>query len=147
MMISSDSLLRIHRHVSEFNQYKLNIINAYLNNDVDFNDDLRIKYLEYSISEKEMKRMIFMRYKRVNYKRLELNIIKEFVETVENILWKVVELYMESKLCGNLHMILININELIYETNNLLDDLAKQHKYTNNFNIEENLSNLIRIKI
>jgi hypothetical protein len=147
--INDNSVTIIYRHVSEFNQYKLDRINNYLNNEInmDLNEDLRKRYLANGISEKEMKRMIFMRYKKVNYKKLELNVIKEFVETVENILWKVVELRMESKLYGNLCKILRYIKDLIYETNNILGDLAKEHKYTNYFKIEDSLSNLIRIKI
>jgi hypothetical protein len=43
-----------------------------------------------------MKKMIFMRYKKINYKKTELNIIRNSVEIIENILWKLYEMHMES---------------------------------------------------
>uniref|UniRef100_A0A6C0H610 RING-type domain-containing protein n=1 Tax=viral metagenome TaxID=1070528 RepID=A0A6C0H610_9ZZZZ len=145
--INDGIILNLYRRVAEFNQYKMErIVNYLSDNNIDLNDDIREKYLKNMINDKEMKRMIFLRYKRLNYKKTELKIILDSVDVLENILWKVCNLFMNS---SNIKNELMDIKQFLVEfetdTNNLLMNLAKDNNYSQCFTIKGLFGNLMEI--
>jgi len=147
--IGNHMIRNLHRRVAEFNQYKMQEITTYLlDNNIDLNEDIRKKYLKNELNENQMKKIIFMRYKKMNYKKTELRIIVGCVEILENILWKIYDMYMNSTLSDeNLREIIKYLDELEIDTNNNLRHLSDEYGYANSFMVGNSFNNLLYIKI
>ena len=136
----------IHRSITEFRQYSRTRYLNYLQNNIDKNQDLRIRYINNDITEKKLKETLHARDKKNNFMR---NIIQTIIctyEISEILLWNIADFIPKNHIKGNevnlniVENIEKNIELLIQlsiDTNTNLENISNDFKYAVKYKFEQ----------
>ena len=139
-------LTMIHRAITEFRQYSRTRCLNYLQNNIDKNQDLRIRYINNDVTEKKLKETLHARDKKNNFMR---NIIQTIIctyEIAEILLWNIVDFIPKDHIKGNevnlniMENIEKNIEILIklsIDTNTNLENISNDFKYAVKYKFEQ----------
>ncbi len=126
----------IHRHMSEFRQYRRNTYIEYINNNEadENNEDIRYRFLYNEIDDKHFKSMLFARNKKVSLKKAIYEVVISTTEIVENFLWSINDVsestksYEQKK--NEIKKIIDTLDDLRIETNKVIDNIYLEHNYS-----------------
>jgi hypothetical protein len=127
----------IHRHMSEFRQYRRNYYIEYINNnDEENNEDIRYRFLYNEIDDKHFKSMLHARNKKVSLKKAVFEIIISTSEIVENFLWTIHDINTKSAFESDfadkdveVKKIIDILNDLRNDTNKTIENIYIEHNY------------------
>jgi hypothetical protein len=121
------------RSTAEFRQYTRTIYIDYINNNEDENDDLRFKFLEKSILEKQFKSTLFSRSKKRNLKKSVYEIIIPTSEIIENYLWTIYDIAKNNNKKEEINNEISKILNIIYELHLVSNETIKKIYLENNY--------------
>ena len=135
----------MHRRVAEFRAYYRNRYNQIIENDPlqdgSLNEDLRLRKLNKSISEKHFKSQLHARIKKYNFKKQIYPHIRSTFDIVELFFWEIASAQgSNEQKTTRIRNIYQSIIELINETNVNIDIITKNFGYTMNIKLTNLMS-------
>jgi len=135
----------IHRKITEFRQYYRNRYLNYLENNIEKNQDLRVRYINNDITEKNLKETLHARDKKNNFMRNIVQTITSAYEISEILLWNIVDCIPQKNIDKNeLKNIMENVEknielliQLSIDTNTNLEIISNDFKYTVKYKFEQ----------
>ena len=141
-------LCAMHRNIAEFRQYTRNRIMTFIQDNNNHNLDLRMKYVNNEITEKQLKTTLHARDKKLYFKK---NIFQTYIyayEIAEMILWTIADLMPQpnvkpstleilslyEKTSSNIKL----LEQLITDTNKNLRAISEEFKYQTTYTVKEN---------
>jgi hypothetical protein len=127
---NSDYIKSVHRHVSEFRQYRRDMYMRYLNNNMnkEENEDIRKKYLNNAYSDKMFKSVLHKREKHSFFLKQLYPLVIFSYEFAESILWTMVDISNKHKVVIKQKIIGIEedgVNQ-IYKNMELLKEFSEK---------------------
>ena len=128
-------LRNIYRGIAEFRQYRRNTFLNFLNNPLDSNLDLRIKFLNNEIDEKGFKQTLHTRNKKMNFKKQLIQIIMSTFDIAEIILWNIYDSKKDYSIIVKNKNLLVELN---VDTNKNINYLSNKFGYKTTYKVDDN---------
>ena len=134
-----EKIIQMHRKMAEFRQYSRNRLLIFIQNNNDKNLDLRMRYINDEINEKNFKQVLHSRDKKIYYMKIVCQTVIYAYEIGEIILWTIVDIIKNSngtqtvEILENIQKNVDLVYQLIDDTNNNLSEIAMGFKYKSQY--------------
>lgn len=120
-------LSNIHRNIAEFRQYFRNRFINFLSNNIDKNQDIRIRFINNDLNLHSFKKILHSRDKKTFYLKQVIYTLINTFEISEIILWNIIDnLYHPPIISFNIS----SLNQLSSDTNSILLNISNDFNYS-----------------